>query len=1319
MASAEAIAPVQIVNHGLALERQKLLRDTLTAYFGQLSKRGKVSRQIQYIFNRESLALERVLKLNEGADALFTAFPYEDQGASFPAPMIGPDGRELSPAPAHLRYPLIAEATRLIDKGAFRHRKAILVGDIYAKIGNALKSKIRVQLTHFIDEARTQVSPPVVIRSLAQLSPLEEKEEAQARKELTGKAGSASVIPVSRIDTVQIADVPFDGIVNMPEQHNRFVLKDQTVLDTTRKLFLMRSARIGIGQEKTDAENRIFVQAKRMLVVLQPDLEHVISDRLMFDGMERLWRAHTPEQALGILSNAKSQGIVGHFESEGYDALLEATTPEERDRLLLQLLGDRLPGLVERELSAAKSAIGALQGSDLNSVLNGVPMPVMDQVLTAIQNKSMDRFLSFVPVKIRDRVVLEFLNSAEHVRAVWLGSSEAERKEMLQVMVPQILAQLYLTDTQLYTQRFPNLKLEFANTVNSQTIARLRPDEQAQTFTLVAKAIEQKKAALPALQQNLPPPQVERLLLDVILKRPADSYSRLTPLLRKQIWLTIGREYRQFIAASLNILDKQEIVKGLREGALDALFEHPAYLEFVRNPKQAAYTANLFLTLKKYAAGESKSALLKRLLTESEFRVERGFAVPRFLSAPENKALIQRLSEQVDVLDFRFDGLVCTKADLEPIKTQPALAGAVVILVDNLLDSALLKIFEQGTVSREDYLKLAANVEQELQATHKRLLEKAGTDPAGVYLIETMLTFNELAVQALSGRLTPAAMEKFGAREALRSKLLGGIKQQIEENAAFQGKAAARAAELAGRIKGTEQRIEQYTKEADAALAGARALMAECDQIVRAQAKAEGEKTLVARTQRDLSIEFFKIIQPLILDHVKSLSGPLNGLLKLVGIGKGKRGAASERVIFKFSDGEIEQILRHKIVFCTRDEILLQFILTCLRIDKLEDSLFTMASPETLPAEGIDILFYGPGYRPEDFAARVTGKHMVQFADEGFMTRLMANESLKARTKQALADWERQLAAKNAQMTEASGQANAIREKVRQVAQILAGQQEELARLQKPIDQARERAKSLADQVDVLETQFKQLDGRFQSVRTRLAELAAAGKRGEDAARLTDELTAELMKLNEDLARLMRVKRVKDVGSFISKSAQQRILMQIEVRERYPAHRIQVSRVFLVDDGSNVAQSLKRSFAVALEAYFRLKASGLETISISRLTSRLDAADPDDHLAKANLLLILAQEPGDNYQALRRLVARVRRQLPATHPILLAPYGELASLDAKSATRKNLLGIKERCTLVNLSNGDYADPQAVVRLLRDKAPLQPPAGAPAAQRSSA
>ena len=120
---------IQIINHGLGAERQKLLRDTLTEYFGVLSKRSKIRRQVQYIFNRESLSLEQVLKLNDNADALFTSFPYEEQGPDgapvLPPPMVGPDGKEMGPPPALLRYPFISEMLRLMDKGAFRHRKLI------------------------------------------------------------------------------------------------------------------------------------------------------------------------------------------------------------------------------------------------------------------------------------------------------------------------------------------------------------------------------------------------------------------------------------------------------------------------------------------------------------------------------------------------------------------------------------------------------------------------------------------------------------------------------------------------------------------------------------------------------------------------------------------------------------------------------------------------------------------------------------------------------------------------------------------------------------------------------------------------------------------------------------------------------------------------------------------------------------------------------------------------------------------------------------------------------------------------------------------
>jgi hypothetical protein len=53
----------------------------------------------------------------------------------------------------------------------------------------------------------------------------------------------------------------------------------------------------------------------------------------------------------------------------------------------------------------------------------------------------------------------------------------------------------------------------------------------------------------------------------------------------------------------------------------------------------------------------------------------------------------------------------------------------------------------------------------------------------------------------------------------------------------------------------------------------------------------------------------------------------------------------------------------------------------------------------------------------------------------------------------------------------------------------------------------------------------------------------------------------------------------------------------------------------------------------------------------------------------------------------------------------MTAMGDVASLDPKGSTRRNILGIKQRCPLVNLSNGDYADPRVIIRLLQDKVPL--------------
>src|SRR5579862_3256077 len=307
MATAVSLDTVQLVTHGLNPDRHKLLRDTLASYFDVLSKRGKIERQAQVVASRPALTVDQVLTLNATADALVTSLPYEGgtSTGSLPegAATAGHEGRAAGSVPAHLRYPVIGELQRAVDLGAFRHRKLILVGDLHAKIKDALQAQVPVQLTYFTDTGRTQLSPAVSIRALAQIALPEEDGQTPAGETppappAAAPAGAGAPIPVSRISTLRLGDVPFDGVVNMRERNGQASLQDPTVMDTARKLFSMQPARTGPGQEKIDAENRVYVQARRVLVVLDAELELVISDRLKFDGMEHLWRATSPEEAL-------------------------------------------------------------------------------------------------------------------------------------------------------------------------------------------------------------------------------------------------------------------------------------------------------------------------------------------------------------------------------------------------------------------------------------------------------------------------------------------------------------------------------------------------------------------------------------------------------------------------------------------------------------------------------------------------------------------------------------------------------------------------------------------------------------------------------------------------------------------------------------------------------------------------------------------------------------------------------------------------------------------------------------------------------------
>ncbi|HUJ75955.1 MAG TPA: hypothetical protein VL359_13920, partial [bacterium] len=420
-------------------------------------------------------------------------------------------------------------------------------------------------------------------------------------------------------------------------------------------------------------------------------------------------------------------------------------------------------------------------------------------------------------------------------------------------------------------------------------------------------------------------------------------------------------------------------------------------------------------------------------------------------------------------------------------------------------------------------------------------------------------------------------------------------------------------------------------------------------------------------------------------------------------LGRGRHATQTRRLIFQFTDRQIEQILRHRIVFCTQDTLLVQFILTCMRIDHLEDGLFTMSTPEFLPERGIDLLFYGPGYEAEDFTDRVKRKRIVQFADDAFMERLAANEQLKARIKQALTEGERLLQQKRPLLEQAVIQAQAARDKVRTGAEALAKAREEQRALRKRMADQGERLQAAKGDLQLLEAHLAEVDERFKSLRERLSQAYAGTADGEQAiqarAQLMADLQEELTSLNRELARLMMIKGFKDAGQHVSHSSQERVLRSMELRERIPPSR-PLRKVVVADDGSVPARAIHRAFTQAAQAHLKLDESAQESSTLKRLAARLEAEQP----AAYDLAVIISDQPADNYEELRTLVRRLRRRLPKAYPLVFVPFGEMEALPRESPARRNIVALQERCTLVNTSILDYTLPRAMLRLLQRKAP---------------
>ena len=1294
MAAVPTPVPIQVVNVDLAVERQKILRDKLRDLFKVINKNAKTARkELVYTVNAENTALEAVLRANPEADALCTAFNYDAETSdAFKEKTIADrplDEMEIDP---QLRYPVIAEYRKLAARGEFRHRQIVLIADLYEKIRQVLKSRLALEVSYYTKSDRSEVSQYIAVKQLSKIAP-------------NGGPATPDKIGVGAISAMRIGGVEFRCVVNMPELKNRFELKDHSILDTARKLYSLEGLKQVMVRENLQEEKLTFVRGKRVFMVLEADLDHVIAERLVFDKMQQLFRYHTLEQAEHALATGKSQGIVEYFETNGYDIVFDQLTQEERDAFLLAVLGNRLWEFLEKEIQSQRAFLGLLEEGELQKVFYNVPEGTIGEVLDGLKTKSYEKYLALVPVKIRESVILDFLGKGKYSQTVWAGVGEEEKKQILDAQAAPILAHVNLSDRKLFITKFPTLKFEFADKLD-RSGGSVSKEERDAAFSLFRKSLERMQIQPGTIMRALNPPQIEKVMASYINAQPVEFYNRCNPLVRKQLWITVGKEYRDHIDDTLHFLDKVEILKGNKDAALELLFTNKGFLDFLRKGDKPELQSSLFLALKRTNKVESKNALLKKALTSPEWKPNRVKGVPDLLSRKENFSIYQKLADRVEGLEFVFDALICTKPVYEKIKDREPLKNATVTLVDDLVDSTLVNLFQKGYLSKDEYNTFSQTVEGQIEALRKKLAEQEAEDPVGVYILESMQILNNLANQAMAGKLDKSKVSELDTRQAVRQRLIDGMKAHLEKIQEFLEKASKQVEDMAAKASQAEKLVAMQSKAADESLQKARSQMEELQRLQQVQARAAADKRKVALTQKELSLQFFQIVQPLVLEKIKQWPGPIEAVLRLFRSKIAVPESLARRVIFKFTDEEIERILRYKIVFCSKDEILMQFIVTCLNIDHLEDTLFTLATRESLPSE-IDVLFYGPGYAAEDFEDVVKERRMVAFADDAFYKRLLANEQLKSRTKAILTKVDQEMAQKKAEVEAAGRDLREKQSKLRQIENSRNMINEERDKLRERIAKQQERQHHFKGELDIMETRFKEVDTGFDGIKEKVAQLVS-GQEGDTISliqggqnQLGESLRDDLVALNKELARMMFIKGVKDAGARVSRTTQESIASKIDAAERYSVAKRPIKKMIVADDGSVVARNIKRVFINVATQYFKVKDMSVEDLSLKRLDGRAEAATSEDY----PFIVMMADHQEDQYTELRRLVRKIKNRMPETYQLVFSPVGEIWKLDPTSEQFQNIRSVKENSSLINASLLDYAQAPAILRLLQEKAPL--------------
>ncbi|MDT8447437.1 MAG: hypothetical protein RRB13_11150 [bacterium] len=1291
---------IQVVCADLAVERQNVLKEQISDQLTRLNNEDpSKEREMVFISNQDNRPLHAVLTANPKADVVLTGFNATRKVEGFDSAkddaMVDETNSKGLVIDPTLRLGAYIELNKMINRGSFKMRRMIFVGDLNQRIRDFIKLGFEVQALLFADAERESAFEPVQIKSSAQLPKI-------------GGFPEKGQIDISNISQLTIGDITFDGVVNMEEEAGHFYIKDFTVDDSVKKMLALDSEKGDLIKEAVKEEKMAFVRTKRMVLVMEKALAKVVHQRLKFDQMEQVFEWETPEQALKAIEETKSTGVADYLETAGYDAVNKVLDATERELMLVSALGRQLlPEYLENEMKASGEHLKHLKDEEITELIESMEPKVLERLTAKLAAESQASFLARIPPDIREPLIVEFLRDKTMAVEAWRVIGPKGQKEVLNAQSVEVMASIMLTNTKLFKAKFQDVNFnQDAAYDSAKQFGKLDEAGIKLRMEIFSEGLKDKLLSYAEWATVFTDEERDLVLTSFISLFPESFFNQLDPAFRKIIWNQVGKKGEAQINAKLKPEHKRAILKGAKAELFQMIkLDLTHLLGLVKSGDGLAFGQTLFLHLKQFNKVESKTGLFKKITGNPKLKAHRVQGISELLSSERGAPIFAKLTAQIDALNVGYDALICRRDFVEQLTANDALKDATLTIVEDIVDTSLLEMFSAGKVNLKDYASHYKQVEKKLEELKKKLREQGADDPVGGYLLETMMIMMNMASAALKGQLDSKMLEQLDERGKVKEEVMKNVENRVVELDQRVEQLKAKLPQMEAKLAADNNNLELFGDQINEKLKGLQTNMAKFQDAQTKLNTYNQLKLKVARTQQQLSQRFFEIIRPLMLSKLHTLPAPLARVVDTVKQTFLAEQAPKHRLIFKFTDDELKRIAKRKVVFATEDAMLRRFIVTCMQIDKLDNTLFQITNLDDLPDDP-DLLFIGNDLEEYDFSTVIKPQYTVAFADDDFYNSLLQNESQKAKIRTNLIRYT-EYKEKLKRFLETEGT------KLKLMATSLKKKKEALQRtvsdrkkFQKTLTEDQQKLAFLKTEKETLDEKFALVDGKFKSAKSAITEAISAGKSTTEtitaqAKEMAAGLSNTLDEINKELAQLMVVKNVKDSVEVISTTAQNQIIAELDKLARVKGGKKAIKHIVVSGDGMLDTMELQKAFEPAIKSYFGTTVK-YEELGMGRMEAEIAEQGKRPHL-----LMILGDDTKSNLSSFKELAKRLRGLSPESCILFFIPYPSPAETTPELI--ENLNTLRKYAAPINSNLEDYSLPSKLVNLLGQVAPENPAA----------